>query len=111
MLQLKAYTAVLALLLSATLLSGSLVHAVVPDHHGHTHGEPLVQIWQDLHAALAHVDKKALAILEGMLGLHTLFFLSVAVLYVARRGKEWHLLDPVLGETLRRGINPHRAFR
>ena len=104
----RTVLAMIGIMLACTLLSGGLVHALVPHSHGDDHrGE--APIWIDLHGSLLHDAKKFLAIVDESL---LLFVIALIVIRARRAPLAFAtVLDPIVGEPLRRGIHAHRAFR
>ena len=94
----------LALSVAATLLSGNLLHSLVPHEHGPNGTE--TASWSTLHAALQHVDKKVPllpASLPLMLGV-----LAPLLLFVLSHARVLHIDALLLYVT--RGIAPYRKF-
>lgn len=103
---------ILAFVLAFGLASGVLIHAAFPHEHGEV-GKGVSPIWQTLHMALRHEDKKTFFVLadasafplaETNAGITTGLVLIALILYVRQRPFD-AMLDP-----LRRGIVPYRKF-
>lgn len=103
----------IALFLAVGLSTGVLVHAAFPHEHGESSGG-VASIWQALHAALRHEDKKtffaaadALPLSFSGIDVSIALELLIAVfliLYAKRKP-----VDAML-RALRRGIVPYRKF-
>ena len=93
-----------ALSVAATLLSGNLLHSLVPHEHGPNGTE--TASWGTLHAALQHGDKKV-PLLPASLPL-ALGVLAPLVLLVLPRPRVSHIDALLLYVT--RGIAPYRKF-
>lgn len=101
-------------------MGGGLLHALVPhthgagDDHSGSAGESI--IWQMLHEALQHNDKKALFVAVEplillVLSLITARMLSIAsIILVAREFSDPRVHDTARVNALRRGVFRYRAF-
>lgn len=113
----RASYAFLASVIAVMVISGGLLHAAIPHNDGDNHGtQPESAIWQSLHSALKHDDKKALYIALEVFELIILTTLSLLALST-RFNARWRAVlaraihhDSSRGEPLRRGIFRYRAF-
>jgi hypothetical protein len=107
---------VLALVLAVTVMGGGLLHAAIPHNDGDDHGGQggASVIWDSLHSNLRHDEKKFLYVVTDTLLVIVLCSVGLLLLRLtfpsARLFAHIRLRDPVLGEALRRGVLPHRAF-
>jgi len=92
-------------LLAIVFVMTGIVHDVIPHDHGHSSAESA--IWQQLHSATRHDEKKML-LLPALL-----FFALLLSIYICARffyRIENTTDDPHTGKYLRRGIAPYRRF-
>ena len=112
---------IIAILIVFALFAGASLHATIPHHHssGHAHNHPgetedISIIWQGLHVALRHEDKKfTLAANVSMLPLvfdNSLLSAMEIVAIIALAAYGVRRTDSLL-EMLRRGLVPYRKFR
>jgi len=105
----------------ATITAGPLLHSIILHSHGHSHshgGES--SVWQSLHAALRHEDKKIFAAVLAMLlfGAFSFFRINVALFVLAcnvlqrmrLNNRLLRIFDPATGDYLSQGISPYRRF-
>ena len=93
-------------ILAFSLISGGLMHALIPhDHGGHHHVGETSSIWSSLHAALRHEDKQTLPIFNML----TVVALILVVRQLSLRREIDTHVDSLM-EFLRRGIVPYRRF-
>ncbi|MEX0917837.1 MAG: hypothetical protein WDZ93_01650 [Candidatus Paceibacterota bacterium] len=97
-------TTTLTLSVAFTLLSGNLLHSLIPHEHGPNGSETAV--WGSLHAALQHEDKKM--VLVPALGVGS--GLIVVFLYQFRIRRTVPLQHDAFRSYLARGIAPYRKF-
>ena len=112
--------AVLALLLVVAVMSGGLLHALIPHSHGngdeHSGGAGESIIWQIFHSALQHNDKKALFTLIEPLVLTVLAVITAHILNAVgsilytRDFSDPRVHDGSRMSALRRGVFRYRVF-
>lgn len=93
----------LSLSVAFTLLSGNLLHALIPHEHGPNGSETIS--WGTLHAALQHGDKKVPLVPFIPVGVAIL----APLLWYTPLQKRTVFID-ALHEYLMRGIAPYRKF-
>ncbi len=95
---------VFGIILVASLLSGSVVHALVPHEHGEDHDHHSESIvWQSLHASLRHEDKKALPFFDSFATVGTVFLATI----ISVRMFSYTV---AIADEIRKGIVPYRRF-
>jgi hypothetical protein len=117
--QSRAMAIVLTFVLTITICFGGFLHAAIPHNDGDNHGQSGASpVWESLHSAIKHEDKKSIAPSAEFLVLLVLVLLlgqrQRAFTRVRLQMRHRHVLrgmDPVSGLILRRGIAAYRAFR
>ncbi len=94
------------LLLALTLALGNPAHALISHEHGSHHHEGESVVWQSLHSALRHEDKKMLPVFDTLAILGSVTLVVLALI----RKREYVPVFYSLHDALRRGILPHRKF-
>ena len=110
---LRSGVILLAFVVVFVLSSGGILHAIVPHEHNYDGSKDVGVIWEQLHAAVRHEDKKTLLVSADALPLFV-FGMNVAlgylgaalILFYIRRKPFNTILD-----ALRSGIVPYRKFR